>query len=186
MLHVGFSFYKIGVWYVGCWFDFDSDLGNMLVSVSILTQTWVICWFRFRFWLRLGYYVGFGFDFDSKNCEILHIDFNIESELGNMLILVSILIKKDWYVECWFDFDSDLNKMLVSVSILTQTWTKCWFWFRFWQKRMWYVVCWFRFWLRLGQIVGFGLDFDSDWEKVLVLVSILTNNLVKCNMLILT
>ena len=161
-------------------------MGEMLVSISILTQTWVICWFRFRFWLRLGYYVGFGFDFDSKNCEILHIDFNIESELGNMLIFVSILIKKDWYVECWFDFDSDLNKMLVSVSILTQTWTKCWFRFRFWQKRMWYVVCWFRFWLRLGQRVGFGFDFDSDWEKVLVLVSILTNNLVKCNMLILT
>ena len=85
-----------------------------------------------------------------------------------------------------FHFDSDLYKMLVWVSILTQTWTKCWFWFRFWQKRMWYVVCWFRFWLRLGQKVGFCFDFDSDWEKVLVLVSILTNNLVKCNMLILT
>ena len=127
----------------------------MLVSVSILTQTWVLCWFRFRFWLRLGYYVDFGFDFDQKECYMLNVDFH---------------------------FDSDLYKMLVWVSILTQTWTKCWF--RFWQKRLWYVECWFRFWLRLGQRVGFG--FDSDWEKVLVLVSILTNNLVKCNMVILT
>ena len=133
MLYVGFSFYKSGVWYVGCLFHFDPDSGNMLVSVSILTHTWVICWFRFRFWLRLGYYVGFGFDFDSKNCEMLHIDFNIDSDLGNMLVLVSILTKKN--VIC-----------CMLISILTQTWTKCWFRFRFW--------------LRLEQSVGFGFDFD--------------------------
>ena len=157
-----------------CWFWFRFWLKriDMLNVDLILTQTWTKCWFRFRFWLRLGQSVGFGFDFDEKECDMLYVD---------------------------FDFDSDLDKELVSVLILTQTGKKCWFWFRFWLITLWNVICWF--WLRLRHksiccflswywpkqvfMLHVDLNHDSSMGNMLVSVSILTKKIVNCCMLVL-
>ena len=138
--------------------------------ISILTQTRTKCWFGFRFWLRLGQSVGF--DFDKKDCDMLNVD---------------------------FDFDSDLGKKLVSVLILTQTGKRCWFWFRFWLITLWNVICWFWLQLRHKSICWFlsrywptkvfmfyvDLNHDSDMGNMLDSVSILTKKIVNCCMLVL-
>ena len=136
--------------------------------ISILTQTCTKCWFGFRFWLRLGQSVCF--DFDKKDCDMLNVD---------------------------FDFDSDLDKGLVSV--LTQTGKKCWFWFRFWLITLWNVICWFWLRLRHESICCFlswywpkkvfmlhvDLNHDSSMGNMLVSVTILTKKIVNCCMLVL-
>ena len=70
--------------------DFERGIFDVFMLILILTQTWVICWFRFRFCLNFF--------------EILRLDFDIDSVMGDMLVSVSVLIKSFWNFDAWFRY----------------------------------------------------------------------------------